>query len=317
MKIDRGMFRLSCALVLWAACSSDEANEGKQENPTEANAGGAAQAGARAGAGKSGAGGAAGNSGIASGTAGHAGSAGTEPAREEGGEGGKGGAGGKAATDTAAGKGGSGGDAAPPAAKAGSGGGGAGSSKPAAGTGGSGGHGGSGGAAGGDEEEAGASGSDEEEAGAGGAAGSGVDIPSQTPIGLLFTDAQAEALCAMARGNFDSGDLLTIHSGMCAEMAYAAGNTDEASCRMAQAMCVSRLQEMHGVGGSTCTLDDLPDCRELSAEQFVNCEQARLRAQNSYYITLTCASDFDAQPAFQTPPACTELADVCPALAGP
>lgn len=336
MIIDRGTFTLSCALVLLVSCSSDE---GTKENPEQVSAGDAAEeAGESGAAGKSGAGGdASGGSDGEAGDGGEGGEGGSDSVQTAAGRGGAGadadspaggagGAGGKGAAGAASGpkagagaEGGAGGAASGP--KAGSGGAsGGGAGGAVAGAGGAGASdGGAGGAAGSvaGAGGAGAGGAGASGGGAGGAAGSGDGIPPRTPIGLLFTDEQAEQLCALARAGFDGGDLSTLHRGMCAVTGQMAASSGEVDCAMAQAICVTRLNNMTGVSGFECTLDDLPACPLLTAEQFVSCARARLQAEFSHYISLTCDSNLELRPPLQTPQACLDLAEICEELATP
>jgi hypothetical protein len=226
--------------------------------------------------------------------------------------GGKGGSGGKAASN----EGGKGGSAAGAGGAGGMAAGIGGSAAGAGGSAGAAGAAGTAGAAGAAGEAAGTGGAGGEEAGAGGAAGSGNVPPGGTFLAQVTSDDQAAAVCKAAetKSTFDFGDFTTLRSGICANTGHLANMNSGADCAMAQADCVSKAEMKGAPGGAACTAADLPDCPDVTVDEYVACAAANLQSEFHTFANDTCMTDFTMVEMFTVPMECEAVYQRCAQL---
>jgi hypothetical protein len=140
-----------------------------------------------------------------------------------------------------------------------------------------------------------------------------------TFLAMVASDDQAAAVCQAAetKSTFDFGDFTTLRSGICANTGHIANmNNSATDCATAQADCVSRAEMQGAPGGAACTAADIPDCADVTVDEYVACAAANLQSEFHTYANLTCASDFSMVEMFTVPAECEALYQRCPQLMG-
>jgi hypothetical protein len=79
---------------------------------------------------------------------------------------------------------------------------------------------------------------------------------------------------------------------------------------------VTQAETQGGPGGATCTAADIPDCADVTVDEYIACAKANLQAEFSKYANLTCMSDFSTVDAFEPPAECQAIYTRCPQLMG-
>ncbi|MET0791883.1 MAG: hypothetical protein ABW061_10215 [Polyangiaceae bacterium] len=147
-----------------------------------------------------------------------------------------------------------------------------------------------------------------------GSAGAANPGPNGTKLSEIKTDAQALALCEQIRGSISDRDLEQMHSGSCA----ISGQTGEASqlgtCEELQAECATHSPAPSPNDGS-CTADDIPDCDNVTVDEYVACTRATITLGVAYLSSITCDTDLRSLEEPGTAAACAEPFARCPEYA--
>lgn len=140
--------------------------------------------------------------------------------------------------------------------------------------------------------------------------------PGGTFLAQVTSDDQAAAVCQAAetKSTFDFGDFSTLRSGICANTGHTANTNSGADCAMTQADCVSKAEMKGAPGGAACTAADLPDCPDVTVDEYVACAAANLQSEFHTFANDTCMTDFSMVEMFTAPMECEAVYQRCAQL---
>ena len=151
-------------------------------------------------------------------------------------------------------------------------------------------------------------------AGAGSAGAASNPAPSGTKLSEIKTDAQALVLCNQIKDSISDADLKKMLQGSCALSAQTGAASQPGRCEELQAECAAHTPVPSTNDGS-CTADDIPDCDNVTVEEYVACTRGSMARAIEYLSAITCETDLESLEPPATASACTGPFARCPEYA--
>lgn len=144
--------------------------------------------------------------------------------------------------------------------------------------------------------------------------GGSANVPGNTPLTEIDTDAEAQAVCDQLAAEFGSIDTEAVTEGLCALTGLIGELSGGGDCETLQAQCIADGGEEPAMTEG-CTADDVPDC-DITVDEYTACTSARVAVSFDTFAEVTCDSDLESlgeEPA--DPAECAGLGERCPELA--
>ena len=171
------------------------------------------------------------------------------------------------------------------------------------------------GSAGSGSHSAGASSAGHGNSASAGAAGAGqTPTPSGTKLSEIKTDAQALTICNRIKDAFSDADLKKMVQGSCAITGLTGAASQRGTCEDLQAECTTQTPLPTTDDGS-CTADDIPDCDNVTVDEYVACTRATMEIGIDYLSGISCETDLQSLEAPPTAAACKQPFARCPEFA--
>ena len=151
-------------------------------------------------------------------------------------------------------------------------------------------------------------------AGSGSAGAPSNPAPSGTKLSEIKTDAQALALCNRIKDSISDADLKKILQGSCAISGQTGAASQLGTCEELQAECAAHTPVPTPNDGS-CTADDIPDCDDVTVEEYVACTRGSMARAIEYLSAITCETDLESLEPPATASACAGPFARCPEYA--
>jgi hypothetical protein len=158
-------------------------------------------------------------------------------------------------------------------------------------------------------ENAGA-GSTDNQAGSAGAS----STPNGTKLSEIETDAQALAVCNRIKDAFSDADLAKMVLGSCAVTGQTGAASQQGTCEELQADCAEHTP-LPSTDDGSCTAQDIPDCDNVTVDEYVACTKSVMASGIEYLSSITCETDLESLQAPGTPSACRAPFARCPEYA--
>lgn len=176
---------------------------------------------------------------------------------------------------------------------------------------------GSSGSAGAGSHSAGASSAGHGNTAGSGSAGAG-QKPTPTPNGAklseIKTDAQALTICNRIKDAFSDAELKRMVAGSCAITGLTGAASQLGTCEELQAECAKQTP-LPSTDDGSCTADDIPDCDNVTVDEYVACTKATMEIGIDYLSAISCDTDLQSLEAPPTASACKEPFARCPEFA--
>jgi len=150
--------------------------------------------------------------------------------------------------------------------------------------------------------------------GTGSAGSTSKPVPSGTKLSEIKTDAQALALCNQIKDSISDSDLQDMLAGSCAIAGLTGAASQLGTCQELQADCISH-EPVPSPNDGSCTADDVPDCDNVTVEEYLACTRATITAGIQYLSAITCDSDLESLEGPETAAACKGPFARCPEYA--
>jgi hypothetical protein len=174
--------------------------------------------------------------------------------------------------------------------------------------------------AGAGSHSAGAPSSDHGNTAGAGSTGSGTgsagasSTPNGTKLSEIKTDAQALAVCTRIKDAFSDADLAKMVLGSCAVTGQTGAASQQGTCEELQADCAEHTP-LPSTNDGSCTADDIPDCDDVTVDEYVSCTRSMMASGIEYLSSITCETDLESLQAPGTPSACRAPFARCPEYA--
>lgn len=165
------------------------------------------------------------------------------------------------------------------------------------------------GAGGGNTAGAGSTGSATGSAGA-----SSPPAPNGTKLSEIKTDAQALAICNRIKDSISSADLKKMLAGSCAISGQTGAASQLGTCEELQTECATHTPVPSTNDGS-CTADDIPDCDNVTVDEYVACTRGTMGVAIEYLSAISCQTDLESLVPPGTATACAGPFARCPEYA--
>lgn len=136
-----------------------------------------------------------------------------------------------------------------------------------------------------------------------------------TKLSEIVTDAQALAVCNRIRDGIDLRELDEMLSGSCAIAGQTAELQQLGTCEEVQAQCVSE-QPTPTTDDGSCTADDIPDCDNVTVDEYVKCTHDTIALGVDYLSAITCDTDLETLQDPGIAASCRGPYERCPEYAG-
>ena len=161
---------------------------------------------------------------------------------------------------------------------------------------------------------AGPTGSHTGSAGAGSAGAGSSPAPSGSKLSEIKTDAQALAVCNRIKSSVSDADLKKMLQGSCAISGQTGAASQLGTCKELQADCAAHTPVPSTDDGS-CTADDIPDCDNVTVDEYVACTRSTITIGIEYLSAISCETDLESLEAPPTASACAGPFARCPEFA--
>ena len=138
--------------------------------------------------------------------------------------------------------------------------------------------------------------------------------PNGKKLSEIKSDAQALALCNRIKDSITDSDLQKMHQGSCALTGQTGAAAQLGTCEELQAECASHTPVPSTNDGS-CTADDIPDCDNVTVDEYVACTRGTITMGIEYLSKITCDTDLESLQEPGTASACTGPFARCPEYA--
>jgi|GEM_PF-1487300 len=150
---------------------------------------------------------------------------------------------------------------------------------------------------------------------AGGSAGSSSKpTPNGTKLSEIQTDAQALTICNRIKDSISDADLKKMVQGSCAISSQTSAASQLGTCEELQAECTAQTP-LPSTDDGSCTADDIPDCDNVTVDEYVACARGTMQIGIEYLSGITCDTDLQSLEAPPTASACEEPFARCPEFA--
>ena len=147
------------------------------------------------------------------------------------------------------------------------------------------------------------------------AAGAGqTQTPNGTKLSEIKTDAQALTVCNRIKDAFSDADLKRMVQGSCAITGLTGAASQLGTCEELQADCATQTPLPSTEDGS-CTADDIPDCDDVTVDEYVACTRATMQIGIDYLSGISCETDLQSLEAPPSASACKQPFARCPEFA--
>ncbi|HYP74586.1 MAG TPA: hypothetical protein VER12_01450 [Polyangiaceae bacterium] len=154
-------------------------------------------------------------------------------------------------------------------------------------------------------------------AGRGNTAGAGAGqnpAPSGTKLSEIKTDAQALAVCNRIKDSISDAELKKMLQGSCAIQGQTGAASQLGTCEALQAECAAHTPLPSPNDGS-CTAEDIPDCDNVTVDEYVACTHGTMAIGIEYLSGITCQTDLESLETPGTASACAGPFARCPEYA--
>lgn len=151
-------------------------------------------------------------------------------------------------------------------------------------------------------------------AGAGSAGAGQTQTPNGTKLSEIKTDAQALTVCNRIRDSFSDADLKQMVQGSCAITGLTGAASRLGTCEELQADCAAETP-LPSTDDGSCTADDIPDCDNVTVDEYVACMRATMQIGIEYLSGISCDTDLQSLEAPPTASACKQPFARCPEFA--
>ena len=138
--------------------------------------------------------------------------------------------------------------------------------------------------------------------------------PNGTKLSAIKTDAQALAVCNRIKDSISDADLKKMVAGSCAIAGQTGAASQLGTCQELQAECVADSSAPSTKDGS-CTADDIPDCDNVTVDEYVACTLATMTSGIEYLSAISCETDLESLTPPGTASACAGPFARCPEYA--
>ncbi len=118
-------------------------------------------------------------------------------------------------------------------------------------------------------------------------------VPNGRKLSEIKTDAQALALCDRIKSSVSDADLQKMLQGSCAISGQTGAAAQLGTCEELQAECAAHAPVPSTTDGN-CSADDIPDCDNVTVEEYVACTRATIALGIEYLSAVTCATDLES-----------------------
>lgn len=157
-------------------------------------------------------------------------------------------------------------------------------------------------------------GSTDDETGSAGAGQKPTPAPNGTKLSEIETDAQALAVCNRIKDSFSEADLKKLVQGSCAIQGQTGAASGLGTCEELQAECAEETP-LPSTDDGSCTADDIPDCDNVTVDEYVACTRSTMQIGIEYLSGISCDSDLSSLGTPPTASACQEPFARCPEFA--
>ena len=154
-------------------------------------------------------------------------------------------------------------------------------------------------------------------AGSAGSAGAGqkpTPTPNGTKLSEIKTDAQALTVCNRIKDSFSETDLKKMVQGSCAIQGLTGAASQLGTCEELQAACAEQTP-LPSTDDGSCSAEDIPDCDNVTVDEYVACTQATMQIGIEYLSGISCETDLQSLKAPPQASACKEPFARCPEYA--
>jgi len=152
-------------------------------------------------------------------------------------------------------------------------------------------------------------------AGSTGSAGSGSKpTPNGTKLSEIQTDAQALTICNRIKDSISDADLKKMVQGSCAISSQTSAASQLGTCADLLAECTAETP-LPSTDDGSCTADDIPDCDNVTVDEYVACARGTMQIGIEYLSGITCETDLESLQPPSTASACAEPFARCPEFA--
>ena len=156
-----------------------------------------------------------------------------------------------------------------------------------------------------------------EDAGAGNdgsAGGSQTPAPNGTKLSEIKTDAQALTVCNRIKDAFSEAELKRMVQGSCAITGLTGAASQLGTCEELQADCAQQTP-LPSTDDGSCTAEDIPDCDNVTVDEYVACTRATMEIGIDYLSGISCETDLQSLETPPTASACKQPFARCPEFA--
>jgi len=151
-------------------------------------------------------------------------------------------------------------------------------------------------------------------AGAGSAGAGQTQTPNGTKLSEIKTDAQALTVCNRIREAFSDAELKRMVHGSCALTGLTGAASQLGTCEELQADCTKQTP-LPSTDDGSCTADDIPDCDNVTVDEYVACTKATMQIGIDYLSGISCDTDLQSLEAPPNASACQQPFARCPEFA--
>jgi len=148
-----------------------------------------------------------------------------------------------------------------------------------------------------------------------GSAGSGSKpTPNGTKLSEIKTDAQALTICNRIKDSISDADLKKMVQGSCAISSQTSAASQLGTCEDLLAECAAETP-LPSTNDGSCTADDIPDCDDVTVDEYVACTRGTMQIGIEYLSGITCETDLESLQPPPTASACEAPFARCPEFA--
>jgi len=151
-------------------------------------------------------------------------------------------------------------------------------------------------------------------AGASSAGSGSTQVPNGAKLSEIETDAQALAVCNRIKDSISDADLKKMVNGSCAVTGQTGAASQQGTCEELQAECAKHTP-LPSTDDGSCTADDIPDCDNVTVDEYVACTRSMMASGIQYLSGITCTTDLASLQPPGTPSACQAPFARCPEYA--
>jgi len=121
-------------------------------------------------------------------------------------------------------------------------------------------------------------------------------------------------VCNRIKDAFSDADLKQMVQGSCAITAQTGAASQQGTCEELLAECAAHTP-LPSTDDGSCTAEDVPDCDDVSVDEYVACTRSMMARGIEYFSGISCETDLESLEAPGTPSACRAPFARCPEYA--